>query len=319
MQTKFVSLSAESVRLCDRKGYVSHLIVELAMNAAAQNVNNADKAAAKGDRSLSATPATTRAPRERSSIAFPYISLDDAEEGTRAVFGRAGTAEIVVAQAAHAMNQSPTSSNFRSYIASMKLFGLAETEQGRVRVTELGRAISENVSVAAARVEAFLRIPLYERVKANHHGRTLPKTPAFEHELTQAGVAPKQATRARQVFERSARHAGFLAQGSDRFVEPILEHNRQRLATGTPPIRDNSANTDIHKHGERGGGSWSEDDPGNDAERHLFIGGLLSALPEPGTSWPVQARIKWLRAASSIFDLMYEGDAFIKVDEDRSP
>ena len=288
------------------------------MAAAAQTKNDAERAAG-GDQPAVAGDQKPGRRREQSSISFPYVSLDDVEEGARAIFGKAGTAEIDVVQAANAMGQSPTGSTFRGRIAGMKLFGLVDTDQGRARLTALGRAISEEHSTAAARIEAFLRIPLYERIKANHHGRTLPKAPAFEHELIEAGVVSKQATRARQVFERSAKHAGFLEPGSDKFVEPILERRQEQFSTNNRSARDKAADTaSSTPAGRPGSAGGSGGGPGNEAANHPFVKGLLTALPPPGTSWLVQARIKWLRTAAGVFDLMYEGDASIKVEEDNN-
>lgn len=38
---------------------------------------------------------------------------------------------------------------------------------------------------------------------------------------------------------------------------------------------------------------------------HPFIEGLLKTLPNPESDWPVAKRVKWLQAASNIFDLIY--------------
>ena len=38
---------------------------------------------------------------------------------------------------------------------------------------------------------------------------------------------------------------------------------------------------------------------------HPFFQGLLDALPEPGTEWPVAKREQWLETARNIFALMY--------------
>jgi hypothetical protein len=52
-------------------------------------------------------------------------------------------------------------------------------------------------------------------------------------------------------------------------------------------------------------------------EFHPFIEGLLKTLPPTGTDWPSKNRAKWLRAAASAFDLIYEGgntDVKVKVN-----
>lgn len=41
---------------------------------------------------------------------------------------------------------------------------------------------------------------------------------------------------------------------------------------------------------------------------HPFIEGLLKTLPQPDTDWPIAGRVKWLQAASHVFDLIYTSD-----------
>lgn len=47
---------------------------------------------------------------------------------------------------------------------------------------------------------------------------------------------------------------------------------------------------------------------------HPLVLGLIDALPNLETSWPVDGRAKWIRAAAHIFDLVYEGDGTITVE-----
>ena len=41
------------------------------------------------------------------------------------------------------------------------------------------------------------------------------------------------------------------------------------------------------------------------SEPSPLIAGLINALPAPGSDWPVAEQVKWLRAAASIFDLLF--------------
>jgi hypothetical protein len=36
--------------------------------------------------------------------------------------------------------------------------------------------------------------------------------------------------------------------------------------------------------------------------------GLIERLPKPGSTWCLEDRVKWLRTADSIFDLIYSAD-----------
>ena len=40
---------------------------------------------------------------------------------------------------------------------------------------------------------------------------------------------------------------------------------------------------------------------------------LLQTLPDPEEDWPAAGRVKWLRTAANIFDLIYKGDGGIKI------
>ena len=63
---------------------------------------------------------------------------------------------------------------------------------------------------------------------------------------------------------------------------------------------------------------------GSGGPYHPFIEGLIKTLPKPETEWPIEARRKWLQAASNIFDLIYEdsdankGSLKIEVQKDSA-
>jgi hypothetical protein len=44
----------------------------------------------------------------------------------------------------------------------------------------------------------------------------------------------------------------------------------------------------------------------NDRGTDFLIQGLVDRLPRPNAIWPVDDRVKWLRTAASIFDLVYK-------------
>src|SRR5208282_5845507 len=106
--------------------------------------------------------------------------------------------------------------------------GMTENERGVVRLTDLGRQSTDPLQEAGARIEAFLRVPLYAQLFEHYKGYTLPPAAALEKYMREIGVSPKQTDRARQAFMRSARQAGFFAHGEDRLVRPA--------GPGTKPI-----------------------------------------------------------------------------------
>ena len=64
-------------------------------------------------------------------------------------------------------------------------------------------------------------------------------------------------------------------------------------------------------------------DHDDDGKRDPIIEGLIKRLPEPGAEWSIEARKKWLQAASNIFELIYtdseEGGALkIEIQKDSA-
>jgi hypothetical protein len=110
------------------------------------------------------------------------------------------------------------------------------------------------------------------------------------------GVSSKQTGKARQVFERSAKQAGFFWAGLDRLTLPIA-----KTAPDTRPIDDKPSPPPPPRDESSGSG-------GNGGDYHPFIEGLLKTLPKTGSKWALRDRAKWLKLAGNAFDLIYETD-----------
>ncbi len=141
--------------------------------------------------------------REQSKILFPYQDLDEGIEIAKAIYELHGTSCQFDQIAAH-LRQSPTSSSLRLKVTTAKTFGLVTPSQGTVTLTPLGSRICDTQQEKAARVEAFLTVPLYNAVYEKFKGVPLPPTAGLEAALVSLGVAQKQKDRARQVLQRSA-------------------------------------------------------------------------------------------------------------------
>ena len=239
--------------------------------------------------------------RERSTIEFPYGDLDDAFDVARAIHENAGLSCSPDQLAAY-LAQVSTSGAFRSKIATARIFGIVGTERGSVTLTDLGRNIVDEANEAHARAQAFRHVPLYQAVFEKYRGGRLPPAAALEREFASLGVASKQTGKARQAFERSAEQAGFFAAGKDRLVEPT-GGNAEAVPVGRLTLT--SSPPSVGSGGGGGGGDY-----------HPFIQGLLGTLPEAGGSWTNEDRVKWLRTAANIFDLMYSdpGERVITID-----
>ena len=174
---------------------------------------------------------------ERSEIAFPYGSLKDAEEIAHSLHSKWGDdAEVV--QLAGGMSTTTGSGTFRSKLGTARTFGVLEGTRGRAKLTNLGKRIVDPATMPAARVEAFLNVPLFQALYEKHKSGVVPPDRALENEILELGVSSRQVGRARQSFQRSAEQAGFFAHGRDRLIIP----NVGKLHEGTP--KDGSALTD---------------------------------------------------------------------------
>src|ERR1700730_7574433 len=167
--------------------------------------------------------------RERSTIAFPYLPLDDSVEVAKAVH-TVGGQTCQWDQLAAQLQNSATSGGFRMRMQTAKLYGLLTYDRGTVTLLPLGTRICDQDQEKAARAESFLTIPLYKAIYEQFKNGTLPPTSGLETAMVGLGVASKQKERARQVFQRSATQAGFFAFGTNKLVMPSIK------ASSTPVL-----------------------------------------------------------------------------------
>lgn len=173
----------------------------------------------------------------RSTIAFPYSPLQDAEQVADGLRRRGDTAAMD--EIAAELGQTTTSGAFRTKIATARTFGAIESRRGQVELTSLGHRLADPAQVEQARVDAFLHVPLFRQVYEEYRGRNLPPAKGLEAAFERWGVSPKQVERARQSLQRSAEQAGFFRNGRDRLVLPVLSGGTSQTADmDTPSMLD---------------------------------------------------------------------------------
>lgn len=179
--------------------------------------------------------------RDRTLIEFPYSDMGRAHELTKALGESGGKVWIEQTQLAVALDMAASGGTFRGRLSAAKMFGFIETEGGKVRISDLGLHLLNESTERGAKVEAFLRIPLYKAMYDSYNGFALPPAAAIERQMHTMGVPPKQTERARQAFAASAQTAGYIA-SNGRFSKP----------TTTPvPARDEGGESE---RGNGGGG-----------------------------------------------------------------
>jgi hypothetical protein len=248
---------------------------------------------------------------QRSSIAFPYMDLEEAYALALAVHSNVGTGECAPDQLAAWIKQSPTSSAFRLRLSAGRLFGLLETDRpDSIRLTEIGRLIVDAKREREARARAFLSVPLYRAVYDKFKGGVVPPGAARERELVALGVASTLKDRARAVLERSAEQAGFFEHGKDRLVAPGIAPPDD---ASVDQNQDTVADVTV---GNGGGGGGRDDGPGLNLDPLLIA--LLQKIPSKDEGWPENKRLRWFRAfamnVSQVFDEDMENPVELKIE-----
>jgi hypothetical protein len=232
---------------------------------------------------------------ERSRIRFPYTDLTSAERLANAIYHEYGS-NCSMDQLAAAVKSTTTSSSFKVRVASAGTFGVLKVRKQRVELTELGKRLVDPHTRPQARVEAFLRVPLYKAIFDDHRGGMLPLDSGLESEIIDHGVTSSQKERARQVFQRSAEHAGFFDQGRDRLVMPAT------VETEGPPPDLVPVEEDPLPPPSR---SQEDADAGFLGNLHPIVAGLVRMLPGAKDDWPAEQQKAWLKVAQVNFEFLY--------------
>lgn len=241
---------------------------------------------------------------ERSSIQFPYFDLGECLRLASKISENNGASDCSDDQIAAWVDMSPKSSGYRSRMSAARLFGLIEQgAQNGNRLSDLALKCLDQHHARAAKVEAFLKVPLFNRVYENWKGQQIPPAAALERALVGFGVAEKQKARARQVMDRSAEDANFYENGRDRLVKPGMK--------GTPPILYDNNHRDVDSNGSTGGSAGGNGGGGDNLPPGLdpILRGLIIRLPKSGAKWPKSERKLWLQILENSFDLVYRDGA----------
>lgn len=267
-------------------------------------------AAPKPETANASNSAEQKDPREVSTIAFPYHTLEDAIGLARTILEK-GAVPMARDQLAAATGLKQGSGNFSNKISAARLFGLIEGAGGKSQLTRLGFDILDKseARAKAARVQAFLNVPLYRRTYDEfRNGRLPPRPHGLEAAFISFGIAPKQKDRIRRVFDHSARLAGFFDHGDDSLVEPVIAPSSSEAT----PIRATEPEAVLAP--DRSKAEAWKGAIGPSPSDHPFVQGLLLSLPEKlGDEWGVAERVKWLQVAATAFELMFKGGGTISI------
>lgn len=231
----------------------------------------------------------TSASRQRSTVAFPYSPLHDAEAIAKELHDTWG-GTTTVHQLAGGMGSSPRGGTFRTKLATSRIFGATQVSKGTVSLTDLGRRLLDPQTRAVARVEAVVAVPLFAQLLEEYKSTLLPPASGLERKICDLGVSDKQARKARTAFLRSAEEAGYFKYAKNRLVRPARSDSVSRLA---PPSDDSGAAPSTNAQPRR-----SDDDlPGPLVE-------LWLTLLRDGRSWSAEKTQEYVEAARKLQDLL---------------
>ncbi len=248
-----------------------------------------DEAAAQRA-SAEARPLGEQRQYDRSTIEFPYVDLDNAVEVAQAIYARAGRSTCDLDELAAQMDQT-LSGSFRMKTAAARLYGFTE-KQGRDKIvlTPLGHKVVNPETEGEARAAAFLTVPLYREIFEKYRGHLLPPTKALEREMVTAGVAPKQADKARQTFDRSARQAGFYTHGEDRLVQPRFDRTPETRPVSSSDEGQDTPSRNVEGSGGGSGGDGGSGSPGTPTK---LVSEVLLAAFDPNGMDEKQQEAVW--------------------------
>ena len=226
--------------------------------------------------------------RERSLIAFPYVPLEDVVVMVLKVEGRGHRCRVD--ELAADLGQNKTSGAFRSRLSAGRMFGASEVVRGDVILTELGQLICNRDTRPDALAQAFLNVPLYEKIYGKFGGGKLPPGQGIEAEMARLGVPPKQVQKARQVLLRSAETADYFRNGRDRLVRPPASSIAGGHSGAPAPEKPTVPPAEVPM------------------EDHHLIKGLVAQLPAQGQRFTPKQRRRWLEAAKLNLELIYAAD-----------
>jgi len=221
----------------------------------------------------------------RSTIAFPYSGLKDAEQIARALHDSWGGGASPD-QLAASLNASPRSGSFRVKLATTRTFRVISISRGNIALTDLGRQLIDPQTRAAARVEAFMTVPLFAALVNEYRGSMLPPDSGLEKKIRDLGVSAKQTAKARQAFQRSAELAGFFKMGKDRLVQPA-----NLPGSDEPPAAPKDP-------------KQNEEPPTSTAALPALLTELWLTLLREGRSWSPEKIQEFVKAARTLHDLL---------------
>lgn len=257
--------------------------------------------------------AKTVAPKPRSSVAFPYFSLEKSIDVPRVIHERAG-GRCGRGQLAGLLSYSGVKNGgFLTRVSAAKLFGLIEESGDTISLTDRAKKILSPVRTSdaeQARLDAFMAVELYRRVFEDFDGHTLPSADGLSNLfLNEYKIVPNQVAPALRNLMDSADSAGlFKVGGRSKLIRPIIRNDDGHAPPAPAPQPAHETHADdgarAPRHTNRGGGHVAADGPDLTGV-HPALAGLIQNLPQVGSSLGPKRRAALIDAFKHTINFIY--------------
>lgn len=246
----------------------------------------------------------------RSGITSPYFDLAASVAVSQAIQQQGGGTSSPE-QLAHWLGYKSTGSGtyMTRISAATKHFGLINNSGNAFVLTERAKTILSPVmpeDATAAKVEAFIAVPLFAKVYEQFKGSPLPPEVGLKNLfLNTYKVLPDRVSQAVRVFLNSAEQAGFFSTSGDRsrLIKPTVTQASIPSKAHTPSQDSIPAKVDSHVQEKRSSGG-----DGGAGGVDTAIIGLLRKLPTQGSSWTKAEQTRFITAFTHTVQFLYPTD-----------
>ena len=235
----------------------------------------------------------------RSGEPFPYADLESAREVAQLVQS-IGVESCKRQQVAAKLGISAEAGGFRSKVGAATKFGLVASRGGMLILTGLGKKVLDPQTQDDALVDSFLSVRVFKQLYEKLENVSQPLPSAIEQQLADLGVVKKQVSRARQVFTKSARYAGFYKLHPDRLMQP------GRLRADSAPTDEPSTESQSETGPDRDSANGRGTQPSDQGSRQSLVDALFAARPKFGQQWGLTEWTEWLEALMPLLRMDYK-------------
>ena len=241
----------------------------------------------------------------RSGKPFPYADLERAQVIAERV-KKIGVDACKRGQVAASLDIDADGGGFRSKVGAASKFGLVSARSGMLILTDLGKRVLDPQTQENGLVESFLSVPVFDELYQKLENVPNPDAEAVEQQLADLGVIKSQVTRARQVFMKSAKYAGFYKLHPDRLMQP------GQGTAGSPNGEQSTSDTHSDDTYDRGKTNGPTAEPADQGSGQPLLEALFATRPKSEDTWTLSEWTDWLEALMPVLRMDYKGHTALR-------